>query len=408
MWELIQNQFNTNDFFKGGFILSIFAGVGIYLKSFIPIIRNFILRQISYSTTIESKTELYDIFNVWLYENYNYKYKKVISSSTWDATNIGERLNASADESSLYYKENNFNSNFNIFYKGCLIRVEATREKFEAANSTWNMHVDSYTLTSYFSKKGVRDLLNQLILEFNKNKSVKKETLLFDFRNHNDWCKQGIVKSKPYDKIFNSEKIELLEDIKNFLDNRQYYEDRGIPYRRGYLLEGKPGNGKTSTILAIANKLKRDVYNLNLSSVSDDTYLKYAFSNLTEGCFLLIEDIDASLRGREKIDKVNFNTLLNVLDGSLAKENICVFFTTNHVEQLDPALIRTGRIDKKIEFKNPTKKDIIEMLSLFYPTCEKLEFNYVEDKHASEIQELLIQSLNYKEAINKLCNTRTQ
>jgi chaperone BCS1 len=58
----------------------------------------------------------------------------------------------------------------------------------------------------------------------------------------------------------------LLTDIKDFFRNEAFYAQRGIPWRRGYLLHGLPGSGKTSTILAIASELDLDVYMVPLST----------------------------------------------------------------------------------------------------------------------------------------------
>ncbi|KAJ7156938.1 mitochondrial chaperone BCS1 [Mycena crocata] len=146
------------------------------------------------------------------------------------------------------------------------------------------------------------------------------------------------------------EKIE--QDIKAFLARRQWYADRGIPYRRGYLLHGPPGSGKTSFIQALAGSLSYDICLLNLSErgLADDK-LNHLLSNAPERSFVLIEDVDAAFNKRVQTSadgyqsSVTFSGFLNALDGVASGEERIIFMTTNHVEQLDPALIRPGRVD---------------------------------------------------------------
>ncbi|KIM48903.1 hypothetical protein M413DRAFT_89649 [Hebeloma cylindrosporum] len=163
-----------------------------------------------------------------------------------------------------------------------------------------------------------------------------------------------------------AENIE--NDIKSFLDRRQWYADRGIPYRRGYLLHGPPGSGKTSFIQALAGALSYDICVLNLSErgLADDK-LFHLLSNAPERSFVLIEDIDAAFNKRVQTTEdgyqssVTFSGFLNALDGVASGEERVIFMTTNHVEKLDPALIRPGRVDliEKIDDATPEQARIL-------------------------------------------------
>ncbi|KZT28418.1 hypothetical protein NEOLEDRAFT_1108514 [Neolentinus lepideus HHB14362 ss-1] len=141
-------------------------------------------------------------------------------------------------------------------------------------------------------------------------------------------------------------------DLTSFLERRRWYADRGIPYRRGYLLYGPPGSGKTSFIQALAGSLSYDICVLNLSErgLTDDK-LNHLLSNVPERSFILIEDVDAAFNKRVKTSEdgyqssVTFSGFLNVLDGVASGEERIIFMTTNHIERLDPALIRPGRVD---------------------------------------------------------------
>ncbi|RDX90322.1 AAA-ATPase ASD, mitochondrial, partial [Mucuna pruriens] len=170
-------------------------------------------------------------------------------------------------------------------------------------------------------------------------------------------------------------KKEIIDDLDTFKNGKEYYDKIGKAWKRGYLLYGPPGTGKSTMISAMANYLYYDVYDLELTAVKDNTQLRTLLIETTSKSIIVIEDIDCSLnltgkrvvkkekkeKGEEvkdpvkKVDeeesKVTLSGLLNCIDGiwsGCAGERI-IIFTTNYVDKLDPALIRSGRMDKKIE-----------------------------------------------------------
>lgn len=165
---------------------------------------------------------------------------------------------------------------------------------------------------------------------------------------------------------------DTLADVQEFLASAAWYVDRGIPYRRGYLLYGPPGSGKTSFISALAGELRYNICTLNLNEhgLTDDR-LQHAVAHMPPMSVLLLEDVDAAFDHREgdrqKLSHVTFSGLLNTLDGVTAGEERLVFMTTNHLERLDPALIRPGRVDLMLELGNASEKQCREMFSKFYP-----------------------------------------
>ncbi|KAH6791506.1 AAA-ATPase 1 [Perilla frutescens var. frutescens] len=181
-------------------------------------------------------------------------------------------------------------------------------------------------------------------------------------------------------------KREIVDDLLNFSESKDYYKSVGKAWKRGYLLHGPPGTGKSTMIAAMANLLEYDVYDLELTAVKDNTELRKLLIDTSGKSIIVIEDIDCSLDltgqrekkkeekdgggGGEKKDdekealkeklkkleekkpsEVTLSGLLNFIDGlwsACGGERIIVF-TTNYVEKLDPALIRRGRMDKHIE-----------------------------------------------------------
>ena len=171
----------------------------------------------------------------------------------------------------------------------------------------------------------------------------------------------------------------------------------GIPHRRGYLLYGAPGAGKTSLIHSIAGELNLDVYILSLTRMGmDDSTLNSVIAELPDKCIVLVEDIDAAFHKGIKRDivdpekqnqegqegqgqtqqekdnsdsitsRITLSGLLNALDGIGAQEGRILFATTNDYKALDPALCRPGRLDLHVEFKLASKYQCRELFRRFY------------------------------------------
>lgn len=154
---------------------------------------------------------------------------------------------------------------------------------------------------------------------------------------------------------------DVLDDLGRFLGQKEYYERTGWAWKRGYLIHGPPGTGKSSLVAAMSNHLHFDVYDLDLGAVRSNTELRKLLIRMKSRSILLIEDVDCAsvtAQSREadasnpapKHQKVTLSGLLSMVDGlwsSSGHERILVF-TTNHMDRLDPALIRPGRMDKRI------------------------------------------------------------
>ncbi|RCV26377.1 hypothetical protein SETIT_5G240900v2 [Setaria italica] len=159
---------------------------------------------------------------------------------------------------------------------------------------------------------------------------------------------------------------DVVGDLDMFLGRREYYGRTGRAWKRGYLIHGPPGTGKSSLVAAISNHLHFDVYDLDLGAVRSNTELRKLLIRMKNRSILLVEDVDCALaaapRRREadggfdgnipssKHHKVTLSGLLNMVDGlwSCSGHERILIFTTNHMDRLDPALLRPGRMDKHI------------------------------------------------------------
>ncbi|KAE8887168.1 hypothetical protein PF005_g28401 [Phytophthora fragariae] len=215
----------------------------------------------------------------------------------------------------------------------------------------------------------------------------------------------ALGEEKTFDNLFFEEKQQVLQLLDNFESRSGKFAIKGFPYKLGLLLHGPPGTGKTSLIKAIAQYTNRDVVTISLGKIKTNQQLldalfdmKFAVQGLDspiemdfEEVVFVMEDIDcassivktrasdvtdsksagvgdkppqseddklvstmikACLKDEKKYnmrnDKLNLSGLLNVLDGVIDCPGRIVIMTTNHSEKLDPALVRPGRVNKKL------------------------------------------------------------
>ncbi|CAK9184743.1 unnamed protein product [Ilex paraguariensis] len=209
----------------------------------------------------------------------------------------------------------------------------------------------------------------------------RRRKLYTNSQKHSMWSHIVFKHPATFDTLAmeSEKKQDVIEDLLAFTQSKDMYARIGKAWKRGYLLYGPPGTGKSTMIAAMANLLDYDVYDLELTSVRDNTELKRLLIETTSKSIIVIEDIDCSLdltgqrkkqekspedesikgktetphkeKKEESGSKVTLSGLLNFIDGlwsACGGEKIIVF-TTNYVEKLDPALTRRGRMDKHVE-----------------------------------------------------------
>lgn len=171
------------------------------------------------------------------------------------------------------------------------------------------------------------------------------------------WAPGDIGYGKPIDLTtmsLRSETQELVRDVDHFLASREWYEERGIPWRRGWLLHGKPGTGKTSLVRGLAVEHDLPVHTFDLGALDNGTFTE-AWGKLAGDapCIALIEDVDSVYCGREHVTEgvgPTFDCLLQAIGGISTCDGVLLFVTTNNPQAIDDALMRGGRLDKSVEF----------------------------------------------------------
>ncbi|KAK9462817.1 BCS1 N terminal-domain-containing protein [Lipomyces oligophaga] len=274
-------------------------------------------------------------------------------------------------------------------YNGAYIQVNRERSS-RLMDLTSGTPFETIKLTTLYRD---RDIFRQLLAEAN-DLAVKQQegkTVMYTSWGP-EWRPFGQPRRKrTLNSVILDEGVaeHIVADVKDFLSSGNWYYDRGIPYRRGYLLYGPPGSGKSSFIQALAGDLDYNICILNLSeqNLTDDR-LNHLMNHIPERSVLLLEDIDAAFNQREQTDEsgfrnsgVTFSGLLNALDGVASSEERLIFMTTNHPERLDPALIRPGRVDVRELLDNASPYQIRKMFRRFYDNQEDCE-TFVEKVEA--------------------------
>jgi chaperone BCS1 len=225
-----------------------------------------------------------------------------------------------------------------------------------------------------FDQKRLRDLVKTAHKEATHKNQVQIRVWL-------DWWAPVIGKEpRSLESIVlaHGQMDRVVADIEWFLHAKSWYQERGIPYRRGYMFSGPPGTGKTSIVLALANHFKRSVCMLNLGSIKNDESLFRALLDAPINSIILIEDIDCAqssanreiskIEGQPSINNTPMTTagLLNALDGVLTPDGRIIIMTTNRPESLDSALIRPGRADIHERFEYLQGDDQVKLAAKFY------------------------------------------
>ena len=232
--------------------------------------------------------------------------------------------------------------------------------------------------------------------------------------------------NRTFDNVFipEKQKAELLTAINKYITKHDWYTENDIPNHFGILLYGVPGGGKSSLAQAIANEIKGQFFVMNGDELND---LKQCISCYEFGRkpindnfyrVLLIEDIDCNMITKRrkmaekdaeyrsmkygnnyKVKEPSLATILNEFDGINSPENIIYIFTTNHIEELDEALIRPGRIDLKLEIGYITNETLNMFTKKFYGKDFPQDVKIKNNMTFAELQTKVMQDMSWDKFI---------
>ena len=189
---------------------------------------------------------------------------------------------------------------------------------------------------------------------------VRGEILVFHDGNfEKDKQLFNSIKSTTFENLIlpDSLKHQVQNDFQQFFNSREVYERYGIPWKRGALFIGPPGNGKTHTLKALINQLSKPCLYIRSLKSDDDNEEEnmsevFKRARMLSPCVLVLEDLDSM------ISNENRSFFLNELDGFQANTGVVVLATTNHPERLDPSILdRPSRFDRKYYFELPRERE---------------------------------------------------
>ena len=369
MYDQILEIIKTNEFFQGGFLVAVISGILMYLRSIPSKIYRLFNR---YSTLYLALPDSSSQFN-WvalyvndLYSQSNYGKYTIVNRKGKVYTSIGDHR---------YLKVGSF----------CWVKFIFTERELD--NKSGGEDAFAYSMSLKFYGLSKRKNLSELLSKAKVLHGPKKGRNSIRKWEGGFWNHVCYVPQRTMQTVYSDAMHEVFEDILSFQTKRELYESKGIPFRRGYMFFGPPGTGKTSSVSALVNELDLTLHTINLSSISGGSLIKALSS---DNKLIVFEDIDAvsaaekrsainsdrigesptiaspPLPANEEFKAITLSELLNAIDGSMTGSNLIFIFTSNHPEKLDPALLRPGRIDRKVHFGYMSQAEFSKMTKVYF------------------------------------------
>lgn len=295
-----------------------------------------------------------------------------------------------------------------IRYKKKFIAIERIKE---ATDTEYDKEILRITKIGRSHK-----FFDEFIADIGKSKIYNGSIPLYSFDG--GWCYAKLQDERSMDTIMipKFDKELLINRIEDFRESEKWYVENGIPYQLGILLYGPPGTGKTSLIKAIASYLKYPIYYLPANMLSK---IESATSELPNNVLFVVEDIDSSfaVKKRTSVEKskddsefaedmmagIGLSEILNSLDGMFSSKGRIFITTTNHIKNIDPAIIRPGRIDMKLEIGYVSNETFSMFFNKFYSDSkiDITELDVIDKLSPAMVQELILEKISDIEFVKK-------
>jgi chaperone BCS1 len=397
MLDLLKKMLTgQNQFASGGLLLMIIGGVSVYLRAVPENLWYWLVRQTTMMITVNDDDAAFVWVKEWFLEQ---KFLKGIRYLDLDTTMRNERISMIPAPGMHWF-----------WYGGKPFQVWFSRN--EGSQQYATRRTESFTFRTIgrdraFLQRFVDDVVSCHL------KRLGVQSYLYVYNDGWDYIEGYAPRLLDSVILEPGEKEHLVEDIARFRKSKQRYQRLGVPYHRGYLFYGPPGTGKTSLVSAVGAHFGLSVYTLNLGDFNDRSLMN-AVSQVSANSILLFEDLDC-MKGSKSRETTNASVpakpgqpeagtqnvvtlsgLLNVLDGFYAPTNVLFVMTTNHIETLDEALLRPGRIDYKLYLGKASDRQKAELFRRFFPGAPEYAAQaFVESAHSAqtmaEFQGLLLE-----------------
>lgn len=361
----VQQQVSDNHFFQGGFVLMLLGTVAYWARSLPVAAYKWVKWFFIVTVSFDERSPIYDLFQAWLDE------EKLMAPKR----NVIIRVDDKADPPEIQVVPDR--SSYWVKLRGvwCRLRKDLDRDSGSSsdgpdssAGSTFRPPERYWISCFFWYKNRVLDTFRHIAQEYGITRN--NQTPIYTCR-WGWWSQRYTQPRRPIDHlIFKDGQLqEVLDDLQTFMDSRHWYEERQIPYQRGYMLTGPPGTGKTSLVAALADHFKLRLCILDMGSIDTDRELKEAFLGAPGRSIILVEDFDSFFDGRsiKTKSKVTFSGFLNAVNGVLSNPGRVLIMTTNKPGEVDPALTRIGRIDRTFHLGYLDKHQALGIIQRFFP-----------------------------------------
>jgi chaperone BCS1 len=356
--DWLKNQYGSNDFLVGTTVPFVLGAIAYGVRSFLLSCYGYVVRNFTVSIRVNSTTEHFTELNGFIFKNY-----------VWGI----------------------FRRNFVISYlyaKSKLIMTSGYGSSLALVNgrpgfiSLHSESSDAHSFKEYLELKVLTFRPNKTSAElfgqiehFIENKEEKNTINVY----RSSLSERELVAVKPkrsLSTVFIPKEVKdrVSNTLTKFNSSEKAYVDKGLPWHLGMVLHGPPGTGKTSMIHAIASEFNRDIHYHTSGSLANITVD-------AAKTILVLEDFDHSnFETSSNVDEKGNNNkerlvssmadTLNFLDGFLTPHGLIVIATTNHIDRIDPAVLRPGRFDLVEEIPEMAEKEYIDMCEFYGVTPE--------------------------------------
>jgi mitochondrial chaperone BCS1 len=407
MWESIpsalQAQF-SNQIFSGGLALGILGLIITQFNRLLPPLWMSLKRMLVVTAVIDNRNDVFQAVIKWLNTQ---PYSR--TSSFFTVTQENASTSSAGRMPQLLYSPA---VGWHLLrYRGRLMWIDRSMDVDKM------QPLETLRISMLFSGRAHFETLINEMMQASFGQLVGKTQLFIPDPWADEWRLHTSKPKRKMETVVLPEGVseKLVSDVQHFLGNEARYRALGVPWRRGYLLHGPPGTGKTSLVFALAGELDLNICTLSLLNRKlNDQNIAHLLQNSPPRSILLLEDVDSFFHERTKQDskiEVSFSGLLNALDGVAAQEGRVVFMTTNHVSTLDPALIRPGRIDVTFPLGKSKRAELRRMVQRFFPEVQMPALNaatagYSEESLSPADVQQLLQECHSAEAALECLSSR--
>lgn len=311
-------------------------------------------------------------------------------------------------------------------FDGDSYQIVSPNQLLDAYKKNNNDVLTFVTINTTNNKKNLKAFYSIIEKKAEKKEKEINKSKYLNLTGYNS----ATIRKRYMDTVFmNPEtKSAISNSIKSFVNKKDWYVENFVPYHYGILLYGPPGTGKSTLIRAIISEYSESVekqvniqYLRSIREINEVRQETYELELSPK--IIIVEDIDASVLKRRTDaesknerqlsadgdmpyrrydEKISLSDVLNTMDGVSNLENVIYIFTTNHIEHLDPALIRPGRIDKLIKVDLPGKDEYDQFMVYHFKKHIPEDFEVKSHKLIAELQNEIVCEKSYEEVLEIL------